>query len=424
MAVTKITWENKTGIQNDASVARKNKVVDEDMNEIKQVVNNNADEVSEIQENIEDLQGGQGSTKISKINENFLNLNNLQVANNNGIDTYSIDNANQITLKNKTLISGTPYSYSFQAFELNLPAGNYNLSAKTETNSSNYRIIIRGKKDGSNTTATEVVSQSKNNGNFNIDYSQCDEYTIEFYANQAYVEQLVTTTYYDIQIQKGNIATDYVEHKQTDYLLYIQQEMLEGDYFVKEADGWKEVHNWDKYIFTGNESFLEASSPAEGTKRFYYENNNLNMYIYNSLYPTQNNFCNYFKALSWGAIYSSDTTTKNAFICYNNGTAKRMHFRIDSNIASSVNEFKQLLTEKYNAGNPVYAFYKSATPTKLACTEQQSAVLEQLSNLDLFEGVNNIITSEDIALLKLKYVVDTKTYIDNLLASQVTAEEA
>lgn len=61
MAVTKITWENKTGIQNDASVARKNKVTDEDMNEIKQTVNNNADELNTAKDNIEDLQEGQGT---------------------------------------------------------------------------------------------------------------------------------------------------------------------------------------------------------------------------------------------------------------------------------------------------------------------------------------------------------------------------
>ena len=45
MAVTKITWENKTGIQNDESVLRKNKVTDADMNEIKRVVNSNSDEL-------------------------------------------------------------------------------------------------------------------------------------------------------------------------------------------------------------------------------------------------------------------------------------------------------------------------------------------------------------------------------------------
>lgn len=45
MSAMKITFENKAGIQNDSSVDRKNKVVDEDMNEIKRVVNSNSDEL-------------------------------------------------------------------------------------------------------------------------------------------------------------------------------------------------------------------------------------------------------------------------------------------------------------------------------------------------------------------------------------------
>ena len=35
----------------------------------------------------------------------------------------------------------------------------------------------------------------------------------------------------------------------------------------------------------------------------------------------------------------------------------------------------------------------------------------------MLNGTNNIITTEDIALLKLKYVVDTKTYVDNKIAN-------
>ena len=68
-------------------------------------------------------------------------------------------------------------------------------------------------------------------------------------------------------------------------------------------------------------------------------------------------------------------------------------------------------------------YYELATPTKLPCTAEQSAVLEELSNLDLFDGTNNIITAEDIALLKLKYALDVKTYVNNLIASQTTESE-
>ena len=57
------------------------------------------------------------------------------------------------------------------------------------------------------------------------------------------------------------------------------------------------------------------------------------------------------------------------------------------------------------------------TLEELSCTEEQSAILDKLNNLDLFKNTNNIITTEDIALLKLNYVVDTKTYVDNKIAN-------
>ena len=53
--ITKITYTDKEALQNDPEVPDKNKVSDTDMNMIKQVVNNNADELDTAKENIEDL---------------------------------------------------------------------------------------------------------------------------------------------------------------------------------------------------------------------------------------------------------------------------------------------------------------------------------------------------------------------------------
>ena len=49
--IKKIEYENKEGLQNDATIPDKNKVTDDDMNEIKDVVNTNADELQLQQEN-------------------------------------------------------------------------------------------------------------------------------------------------------------------------------------------------------------------------------------------------------------------------------------------------------------------------------------------------------------------------------------
>lgn len=63
MAVQKIQYENKEALKNDLTKPRKNKVVEEDMNEIKRVVNNNADELSDIHQDIENLQTRTNNSK-------------------------------------------------------------------------------------------------------------------------------------------------------------------------------------------------------------------------------------------------------------------------------------------------------------------------------------------------------------------------
>lgn len=191
---------------------------------------------------------------------------------------------------------------------------------------------------------------------------------------------------------------------QTDYILNIQQEMLSGDYFVKEADGWKEVHNYSKEIFDGTEQFTVSSL----------KNTRMVLSIANAKQNPEEVLAvsNSFLGVTYNQVQENKLINA---ICVNNG-----YLSIDTDGITNVSEFKQTLADKYNAGNPVYIYYKEATPTKLPCTEEQSAVLEELSNLDLFDGVNNIITAENIAKLKLKYVADTKTYIDNQINERLS----
>ncbi len=333
------------------------------------------------------------STEIKHINKNFLNLNELTVANNNGIDTYSIDNVNQITLKNKLTNTGNTYTYAFQAFKLNLPNGNYNFQAKTQTNSPNYRIVIRGKKNNENVTAVEVVSQSKDNSNFTVDYSQCDEYIVEFYANQSFNTEIATTTYYDIQIEK-NSETNFEEHQEESYTLDIQQDMLKGDYFVKEEDGWKEVHLRAKRnikeditnaILSSTNNFIYVSNLLQNTAKLVENTEDANV-------------------MSNIALHASQSDMKNANIDYGIGISEVGSLTIRIKDCSTLQEYKDMLND-----DSFYYYYYLATPTKLTCTEAQIEVLEKLSKLRFYKGVNNIFTTEDIALLQAKYSVDLKS---------------
>lgn len=323
---------------------------------------------------------GQGSTLISKINKNIMPILNLGTdweCTEKGIKNIESNNGKEIT--NFFIKKG-------EKVEIGL-----NLMSKPSSEST-FSFIKNGITDSSlNFTAIQ-------NYTLNTVYKKtymADEDTIislKFWGN-------ANNDTFEFQLwAEYNELTDYIKHQQTDYILNIQQEMLKGDYFVKEADGWKEVHNWDKIIFTGNENWKQSGGTTDDM---------LVAVISLSNGVDGFGYSNYFK-------YSSHFDI-GCFVVYNGGS--NIGFSVSKSEIATIDEFKSWLQEKYNVGNPVYAFYKTKTPTKLPCTVEQSAVLEELNNLDLFEGVNNIITVEDIALLKLKYALDVKTYVDNQLAN-------
>ena len=210
----------------------------------------------------------------------------------------------------------------------------------------------------------------------------------------------------EVQIELGDTATDYVEHEQTDYILDIQQEMLEGDYFIKETDGWKEVHGFGKYAFDGTENYIKSDSYSDENWFCGYSLNSVaaDAKIDGNMFTTR-----YAKIGSYATI-----TDDNCIACRPQFQTRISTEFLTENTAEA---YKNLLAQWKNEGNPLVVFYELINQTKLPCTAEQSAVLEELSNLELFDGVNNIITEEDIALLKLKYALDVKTYVNNQLAN-------
>ena len=329
---------------------------------------------------------GQGSTKISKINKNLYDKDNIQLYNNNDSAFENTANDNSIRLRTSSfklrtgsyILSGVPSGISLtavRAYDINkaLVTGGAvrNVNKFTLQKGIEYIYLLFSKNNGSDITADEIANA-------------------------------------DLMIEKGDAETSYVEHEQTDYILDIQQEMLKGDKFVKETDGWKEVHGWDVYEITGNENWRKHATTSNNA--FYFEGYAI---LANAETPINSNqeiatiINNYFKT------YAVDTIAQNDIV--GTGLAVNTAYYIGTGLdgISTLEEFKAKLQELYNAGTPIKFYYKLKTPTKLLCTAEQSAVLEELSNLELFDGVNNIITAEDIALLKLKYALDVETYVDN-----------
>lgn len=193
----------------------------------------------------------------------------------------------------------------------------------------------------------------------------------------------------------------YVPYKKETKILPIQKPMLEGDYFVKEVDGWKEVHGWKEIILNGQENTWQLYT--SGTRRFGLDLSKDLPKKETGKYAT--GYCTHFKVATTMNI---DLTM---FL-----QLETNHFYIgivDKNSKwTDVNALKSELQRLYNAGTPIILYYKVEIPTKLPCTPEQIEILDELDNFQTYKPVTNT-TTDSIAKLRLKYIADTKTYIDN-----------
>ena len=202
-------------------------------------------------------------------------------------------------------------------------------------------------------------------------------------------------------------STDYEEHQEDNYILPIQQEMLNGDYFELEEDGWKEVHGWTKVVLDGTNNKVTADTTmTSGKYRYKFNSSSVDLKKCSLSSTDEKAYCEQLKLLQDGDTYDciEGFTVNNNFI----------YMYVDE--FSNGNMTNNFNTELQDNNMIFHIPVVESAYTKLACTEKQSAVLDKLNNLDLFKNTNNIITAENIAKLKLKYVVDTKTYIDNQIA--------
>lgn len=318
----------------------------------------------------------EGNLEINKVNKNWLKILDINETNKNGI-TYSAKNG---ILK----LKGT----SSSAVKIDL-AYNVLLPANKYIHSTN--IIQKGLYLSLDNLEETMISQSVGiKKNFQI--SSQTNYNIYFLWIDA-----GTTVDLELkpQLELGEVATEYAPHESEVYNLPIQQPMLSGDTFVKEDGNWFEVHGWEKYVFTGNEGF-----------QFQKEDEKIISFVKYSVFPNSVDYTglsNYFKNSK------KTSETNNVFAILNT----TLFIQIEKTKISTAEQFNQWLATKNSEGNPVYVWYKLATPTKLACTPEQTQVLEQLYNSNTYRPVTNIFTLEDLANLKLNYVADSKIYVDN-----------
>lgn len=302
-----------------------------------------------------------------------------------------------------------------------ITGGKYTIS--TQINQTRYRVACINEKPIEDKTviAYKGVNKDKTSNNITIDTS-----------GYAYLV-INATDLTKIKIEKGSIATPYspygmgsVEIKISNndntqsqtVIMPIQQEMLTGDYISD-----KEYHNWNKYVFTGEENI--SKSGVEVNNSYWINQNSipdlLNAELLNdntrgTIVP--NFLSTHFKTLA--PTYVVYHNNVGITLCANNLNLKdvtiRFGFGLDSDI-NTADKCKTWLKSQYDAGTPVIVYYKLAEEVVEPYTVEQQKAWNNMRNLVSYVGINNINSSTNTDVkypVRIKKEIVPETY-DKLL---------
>ena len=207
-----------------------------------------------------------------------------------------------------------------------------------------------------------------------------------------------------VQLEDGRIVTEIEKAENQEYLVDVQQPMLEGDYLDLENE--KEHHKWEKVVLDGTETWLEVSYG------FVIGVTTVDSIFRNRDKTKFDGYSNYLKvektSQAWTKINYCGWNTDGAF-----------WIREDHTIAKNIDDFKAYLKSKYDSGNPVEIYYQLETPVELDFTDRQKLIAKQIkSEAHTYKNITNISaeSSEVNPIICLKYLKDTETEHNKLQA--------
>ena len=183
------------------------------------------------------------------------------------------------------------------------------------------------------------------------------------------------------QIEEGNTSTDIVAHKEQNYIVPVQQSMFSKDKF--DLLNKKEVHNVKKVVLNGEYYVWNVKEiGSSGVVQF-----GVNL----GFTAKENPFAvsNYFRK-------AKDYSIVNTFVISSNLKTAFFHIPKDSITEVSTTALQSKLKELYDAGNPVTLWVEAETADELDLTPEQINILNQIENIELYEGINNITATSSI----------------------------
>lgn len=324
---------------------------------------------------------GQGSTKIEKTNRNYLDSFNYYTANTiktiNGI-TFKINEDGTITA------NGTATANAFFDFSYTHVIGTNKIMVLNNISGSSTGGNVRFVTYNSDFSAVQNITIDGRDVqvvNLNADI----EYSIFRYAvHQNVVCNNLTLGF--MVLDKTETDRTYTQHQGENYILNIQQEMLEGDYFDLETK--EEVHCNGKVILNGTEAWTKSETASTEDFPIFYTN--------------RGNIVSSGEVKSNALKYVKDYQTQDTYVT---SVGEAINIRIATEIigGNTVELFKTFLQNRYNKGKAIEVYYKRSTPARIPLTEEQIKVLYNLTGSKPYSPITKIIVTPDIGLVNVEY---------------------
>ena len=323
---------------------------------------------------------GQGSVEIKKQTQNILSLTELPAT----IDGITVNkNSGKIVLNGTTTKQNDKYKIgTFNTRENR----NYILSITNKVNglgfNANFNTIGLTADFNITKTGPKLTGKSMTTNAGKVELYMAFNKDITF--NNLEI---------GIMVEEDKETGEFVEHQEQTKILPTQKPMLEGDYFDKLNN--KEVHTWKKIVLDGvNNKVTQETTATNGKYRYKYTDKDFK----NCSLSEEKAYCTHLQLIEKNKTYDKIvgfTVSNGALLIYTDGD-------------TAVNFNTKLQKENYIFYIPVI----ESAYQKIDLTPKQIEVLDQLDNLETYKPVTNI-TTDSIAKLKLKYIADTKTYVDN-----------
>lgn len=229
--IKQIEYENKQAIQNDDSIANKNKVTAEDMNEIKNVVNQNAKELEILQE---DNQGNETAIETLQNDISLIKQNNSEQDKRIQSNTSKIEaiNKNIEAINNKNTEQDTNIQKNAKDIEVNqnnikaLQVENAEVKAENERLRSDIESIsLLGQAEGESIDLDDSSGARFNKFGIGGNHSQETREGIQLLNIKDVADTTVNGITYSIK--NGKITLNGTSTARVDILLYASVEGLD-----------------------------------------------------------------------------------------------------------------------------------------------------------------------------------------------------